>query len=158
MYIDNLKEYNLIQELFKKLPTVDPYKTLILNISPDYSSTVSMQIAHYLSQDGKMLDIEGVNVPYPGENRDYYEQDFKQLSLNFSTKYDKVILCEAAVLSGKNYTWLKEILLDRGYKNEEIITVALLEMNVSIFKSDYVGEYISDMPEFYWERYNKHWD
>lgn len=158
MYIDNLKEYNLIQELFKKLPAVDPYKTLVLNISPDYSSTVSMQIAHYLSQDGKMLDIEGVDVPFPGENRGYYEQDFEQLTLNFSTKYDKIILCEAAVLSGKNYTWLKEILLDRGYKNDEIITVALLEMNSSIFKSDYVGEYISDMPEFYWERYNKHWD
>lgn len=158
MYIDNLKEYNLIQELFKKLPAVDPYKTLVLNISPDYSSTVSMQIAHYLSQDGKMLDIEGVDVPFPGENRGYYEQDFKQLTLNFPTKYDKIILCEAAVLSGKNYTWLKEILLDRGYKNDEIITVALLEMNSSIFKSDYVGEYISDMPEFYWERYNKHWD
>ena len=158
MYIDNLKEYNLIQELFKKLPAVDPYKTLVLNISPDYSSTVSMQIAHYLSQDGKMLDIEEVDVPFPGENRGYYEQYFKQLTLNFSTKYDKVILCEAAVLSGKNYTWLKEILLDKGYKNDEIITVALLEMNSSIFKSDYVGEYISDMPEFYWERYNKHWD
>ena len=79
-------------------------------------------------------------------------------SITFPYKYDKIILCEAAVLSGNNYTWIKERLLDMGYENDDIITVALLEMDSSKFKCDFVGEYVSDMPEFYWERYNKNWD
>jgi hypothetical protein len=65
---------------------------------------------------------------------------------------------EAAVLSGNNYTWIKEMLLDMGYENDDIITVALIEMNSSVFKCDYVQAYTDTIPEFYWERYNKHWD
>lgn len=158
MYIDHLKEYELLQGLMKRLPKVDPYSTLVLNVSPDYSSTVSMQIAHYLSSEGEMLDLFGVDVPYPGEKRDFYEKKFKQRFHFYPLRYDKLILCEAAVLSGNNYTWLKNALFDMGYENDDIITVALLEMETSVFKCDYVGEYVSEMPEFYWERYNKHWD
>lgn len=117
-----------------------------------------MQVAHHLSEEGRMLDLVGVDVPYPGEERGFYVREFKRLALGFPIRYDKIILCEAAVLSGKNYTWIKEVLLDRGYENDDIITVALLEMETSVFKSDFVGEYVKGMPEFYWERYNKHWD
>jgi len=158
MYIDNLKEHSLIQGLLKRLPRVDPYVTLAINVSPDYSSNVTMQIAHHLSEGGKMLDLFHLDVPYPGEKRDVYEYEFKRNSVLIPYKYDKIILVEAAVLSGNNYTWIKERLLDMGYENDDIITVALLEMESSKFKCDFVGEYISDMPEFYWERYNKHWD
>lgn len=158
MYVDYIKEYELLQELLKRLPKVDPHTTLVLNISPDYSSTVSMQVAHYLSQDGKMLNLFSVDVPYPGESKDGYEEIFNREFQNFTSKYDKLILCEAAVLSGKNYKWLKNALLNFNYPSDDIITVSLLEMNTSIFKCDFVGEYISEMPEFYWERYNKHWD
>lgn len=158
MYVDHLKEYDLLQGLMKRLPKVDPYSTLVLNVSPDYSSTVSMQVAHYLSQEGKMLDLFGVDVPYPGEKRGFYERKFKREFKEFTLKYDKLILCEAAVLSGNNYKWLKEALFDFGYESDDIITVSLLEMTTSIFKCDFVGEYVSEMPEFYWERYNKHWD
>jgi hypothetical protein len=77
---------------------------------------------------------------------------------NLKYKYDKIILVEAAVLSGNNYTWLSKCLKDIGYKDEDIITVALLEMSSSIFKCNYVGEYVDSIPEFYWERYNIHWD
>ena len=45
-----------------------------------------------------------------------------------------------------------------GYENDDIITVALIEMNSSKFKCDYVQAYTDTIPEFYWERYNKHWD
>ena len=130
MYIDFLKEHELIQGLLKRLPRVDPHDTVVLNVSPDYSSTVSMHIAHHLSEEGTMLDIVSVDVPYPGEERDYYELKFK----------------------------IKERLLDRGYENDDIITVALTEMNSSKFKCDYVQAYTDTMPEFYWERYNKHWE
>jgi hypothetical protein len=158
MYIDFVKEHNLIQSLLRQLPKVDPFFTLVLNVSPDYSSTVSMQTAHYLSGNGKMLDMHPVDVPYPKESKDLYEKQFKEDSKIFTYRYDKIILVEAAVLSGNNYTWLKEILLDLGYENDDIITVALLEMTTSKFKCDYVGEHTDTMPEFYWERYNSHWD
>ena len=72
MYIDHLTEYNILQTLLQKLPKVNPLDTVILNVSPDYSSTVAMQIAHYLSDKGHMLDIISVDVPYPGENKDLY--------------------------------------------------------------------------------------
>lgn len=158
MYIDHLAEYQLLQTLLHKLPKVDPLKTVVLNVSPDYSSTVAMQIAHYLSDKGHMLDIITVDVPYPGESKDLYVEAFKETSLKLINEYNQVILCEAAVLSGKNYTWLKDILVTRGYSDNNIISVALLEMYSSTFKSTFVGEYIKGMPEFYWERYNKAWD
>jgi hypothetical protein len=158
IYIDHLKEYSLLQGLMQTLPKVDPYTTLVINVSPDYSSTVAMQIAHYLSDEGKMLDLFELDVPYPGEGKDFYLLKFIKEFEKHIPKYKKVILCEAAVLSGKNYTWIKEVLLKYGYKDEDILTVALLEMKSSIFKSDFVGEYIDSMPEFYWEKYNKNWD
>lgn len=152
------KEYALIQSLFKVIPNTNSIRTLVLNVSPDYSSIVAMQLAHHLSVDGKMLDLISVDVPYPQEDKDVYKEKFEQINKEFKNKYDKVILVEAAVLSGNNYTWLSKCLKDIGYKDEEIITVALLEMSSSIFKCNYVGEYIDSMPEFYWERYNIHWD
>lgn len=158
MYIDFLKEHELIQGLLKRLPKVDPYDTVVLNVSPDYSSTVAMHIAHHLSDEGKMLDMIPVDVPYPSESKDNYEIKFKRQTLGLPILYDKIILVEAAVLSGNNYTWIKELLLDRGYENDDIITVALIEMNSSKFKCDYVQAYTDVIPEFYWERYNKNWD
>lgn len=158
MYIDYLKEYEILQRLLKKLPQVDPYTTLVLNVSPDYSSTVSMQIAHHLSQNGKMLDMFSVDVPFPKEDKEIYKVALKSNLKYMPVKYDKIILCEAAVLSGNNYTWIQEVLLDFGYDLEDIITTALLEMESSVFKSQFVGEYIKEMPEFYWERYNSNWE
>ena len=117
-----------------------------------------IELCDNLSEGGTMLDMIGVDVPYPGEERDYYELKFKKESMILPVLYDKIILVEAAVLSGNNYTWIKERLLDRGYENDDIITVALIEMNSSKFKCDYVQAYTDTIPEFYWERYNKHWD
>ena len=105
-----------------------------------------------------MLDMFPVDVPYPKESKDEYQKTFIKASVIFPQMYDKVILCEAAVLSGNNYIWIKKVLLDLGYKNENIITTALIEMTTSIFNCDYVAEYSTKMPEFYYERHNKHWD
>lgn len=158
MYIDHLTEYQLIQNLIRKLPAVDPFATLVLNVSPDYSSTVSMHMAHHLSQGGRMLDMFGVEVPYPKEDKHMYEVVFRENAVRFPVLYDKIILCEAAVLSGNNYRWIKEALLDLGYENDDIITTALIQKVESVFYCDYVGEYASSMPEFYYERYNKNWE
>lgn len=158
MYIDHIKEHTLIQGLLARLPKVNPYFTAVFNVSPDYSSNVAMQVAHYLSDHGKMLDLFPVEVPYPGEDAGIYQEAFKEAVQQITYKYEKIILVEAAVLSGNNYTWIKEFLLGLGYEDEDIITVSLLELFTSKFKCDFVGEYSLDMPEFYWERYNKHWD
>jgi hypothetical protein len=157
-HITYKKEYALIQSLFKTIPNTNSIRTLVLNVSPDYSSIVAMQLAHHLSVDGKMLDLVSVDVPYPQEDKGIYKEKFEQINKEFKNKYDKIILVEAAVLSGNNYTWLSKCLKDIGYKDEDIITVALLEMSSSIFKCDYVSEYVDSIPEFYWERYNIHWD
>jgi hypothetical protein len=157
-HITYKKEYALIQSLFKTIPNTNSIRTLVLNVSPDYSSIVAMQLAHHLSVDGKMLDLVSVDVPYPQEDKGIYKEKFEQINKEFKIKYDKIILVEAAVLSGNNYTWLSKCLKDIGYKDEDIITVALLEMSSSIFKCDYVSEYVDSIPEFYWERYNIHWD
>lgn len=158
MYIDHLKEHQLIQTLIRKIPVVDPWTTVVLNVSPDYSSTFSMHMAHHLSQGGKMLDMYPVDVPFPKEDKHMYEVHFRESIARFSVLYDKIILCEAAVLSGNNYRWIKEALLDLGYENDDIITTALVQKVNSVFECDYVGEYSSTMPEFYYERYNKNWD
>ena len=158
IHINYEKEYTLIQSLFKKIPNTNSIRTLVLNVSPDYSSIVAMQLAHHLSVDGKMLDLISVDVPYPQEDKNLYKKKIEKNNKKFKKNYDKIILVEAAVLSGNNYTWLTQCLKDIEYKNEDIITVSLLEMSSSIFKCNYVGEYVESMPEFYWERYNIHWD
>jgi hypothetical protein len=158
MYIDHLKEHQLIQTLIRRIPCVDPWTTVVLNVSPDYSSTFSMHMAHHLSAGGKMLDMYPVDVPFPQEDKHMYEVNFREAAARFPVLYDKIILCEAAVLSGNNYRWIKEVLLDLGYENDDIITTSLVQNVSSSFECDYVGEYSSSMPEFYYERYNKHWE
>ena len=92
MYIDHLKEYQLIQNLIRRIPVVDPWTTVVLNVSPDYSSTVAMHMAHHLSQGGKMLDMYPVDVPYPKEDKHMYEINFRENIQRFPVLYDKVIL------------------------------------------------------------------
>ena len=159
MKIDHILEFEVLQELLAKLPDVDPIDTAVLNVSPDYSSTVSMHVAHHLSKDGRMLDIVPVDVPYPSEDVQQYKDTFSKMVPTLKSQYNKLILCEAAVLSGKNYTWLTDILQSvGGYGLEDITTVALFERDNSIYKSSFVGRYCDSMPDFYFERYNLNWD
>lgn len=158
MLITIEKEQELLTSLLNQLPCVDPYCTVVLNISPDYSSTVSMHVAHHLSNHGKMLDIMPVDVPYPKESAVAYKINFEAMIPIILYKYDQVVLCEAAILSGKNYTWIVDMLMKSGYSREDIITTALIERDGSVFKSDYVGGRCSTMPDFYFERYNLNWD
>jgi hypothetical protein len=77
------KEYALIQSLFKTIPNTNSIRTLVLNVSPDYSSIVAMQLAHHLSVDGKMLDLVSVDVPYPQEDKGIYKEKFEQINKEF---------------------------------------------------------------------------
>jgi hypothetical protein len=71
-----------------------------------------------------------------------------------------IILVEAGVIRGGNYTKVVDLIRRFLEINEKIVTVALYENLGSRFKSDYVGEYYNDELEdltFWWERDNNHW-
>ena len=163
--VNHIKEYETIQKLLNSLSgweNIDkftPADTVVLNVSPDYSSTVAMHVAHHLSKDGEMLPIIGVDVPYPNELDVLYKHEFYMLLQNLQYTKKKFILVEAAVLTGKNYTWMVEIMKGFGIDPDNILTVTLFEKFDSTFKCAFVGEvFHTDMIEFYYERYNKHWD
>lgn len=140
-------------------PQIHPSNTLIINVSPDYSSAVSMYLAHALSKDGLMLDMLSVDVPYPGELAAPYQQKFKEFLDFHHLQYDYFILVEAAVITGTNYTWMVDLMEKHGIDRSHIITSALLQSAHSTFACDCVGSiFNARMVEFYYERYNKHWN
>lgn len=163
MYVSRELEWTVLQELCRKLEKLDthPNHTLVVTVSPDYSATVGMHVAHHLSKDGDMLDMSTIEVPFPGEDVLHYKQAFlNQLNENGIRKchyYKNIILVEAGVITGKNYTWITECLDIAGITYH---TAALFENLDSIYKSDVVGRYYRESDralEFYWERPNKHW-
>jgi hypothetical protein len=129
-------------------------------ISPDYSATVAMHLAHSWSVNGEILDIIPVDVPYPDESAEPYIADFSLL-INKLRKYDRLILVEAGIIRGSNWEWLlKQLTKVMGFERKQITLVALCENIHSKIKSDYVAEYYDDDKEelmFYFEKFNKHW-
>lgn len=163
MYVSRDLEWSVLQEFCKKLEVLDthPDKTLIVVVSPDYSATVGMHVAHHLSKDGEMLDLTYLEVPYPDETVSDYRAEFlNQLNpygIRIYQNYENVLLLEAGVITGKNYTWITECLDSAAIK---YYTAALFENIDSIYKSDIVGRYYSEKLrelEFYWEKPNNHW-
>lgn len=166
-FIDIKTEAALIMhlcELIKvKHPELTPANTLVLMVSPDYSATAAMHVAHSLSKDGEMCDILPIHVPYPDEkNIESWINKAKNDLLSFLQFYESpfqnYLLVEAGVIRGGTYTWLSNLL----YKTVEgnVITAALFENVGSKFKSDVVARYYDDQTQdltFYFERENKHW-
>lgn len=157
MYVTRTIEWEAFENLANALDkfTTHPSDTLMVIVSPDYSSSIGMMMAHHLSKEGEMLNIAFIDVPYPDENVNQYIGRFcTDGSLEKYKKYKQVILIEAGVISGKNYTWITNIL-----KQEKInyITAALFEHEKSTYKSDTVGMYYDSELEFYWEKHNNHW-
>lgn len=157
MYVTREIEWEAFLSLARALDIykTHPSNTLMVIVSPDYSSSVGMMMAHHLSKDGEMLDIAFIDVPYPDENVNTYMGKFMTNgSLQKYKRYSQVILIEAGVISGKNYSWITKILDDNEIK---YITAALFEHEDSAFKSEAVGMYYNSELEFYWEKYNNHW-
>lgn len=161
MYVTRNDEWDALQDVCILMgrfeDTIHPEDTVVLNVSPDYSSTVAMQLAHYLSKDGEMLNMVSVDVAYPDEDNTKYHKKFSK-QITKLLKYKTVILVEAGVITGKNYTFMHKELVDAGYN---VISVALYESDASEFKSDVVGRYYDPLEgelEFYFETYNKHWE
>ena len=135
--------------------------TVIITVSTDYSSIIGQTLRHLLSADGEICDGFGVDVPYPDENWD--ENYLSELDRILDIYQDKigdkrVLMVEAGVIRGGNYTFLDGYLTERGLT--DIYSVSMFENTGSVYKSDYVGEYYNDETHdltFWWERYNNHW-
>lgn len=161
-FITREREWELMQQLQTIIDTrgKNSTNTAVLMISPDYSATVAMHLAHAWSIDGEIMDIIPVDVPYPDEPADPYILDLV-LKLRRLEQYEHLILVEAGIIRGTNWDWILEVLTVADERPRENITlIALCENIHSSVKSDYVAEYYDDNEKelmFYFERYNRHW-
>jgi len=161
-FITREKEWELIQRLETLVDSreFDPATTVVLMVSPDYSATVSMHLAHSWSRHGDMLPLLAVEVPYPDEDYKSYKDKFRSLYMEIK-QYKKVICVEAGIIRGGNWEWILDSLIrEFEYNREDIILVAMCENVNSRVKSDYVSEYYDDNEKelmFYFEKFNKHW-
>ena len=160
-FITREKEWELIQKLLTIVDSseFDPSDTAVLMVSPDYSATVAMHLAHAWSRNGEMIPIIPVDVPYPDEDYEPYLN--KMIMQSDIRMYNKLVLVEAGIIRGGNWNWILNLLTDTwAYNRKDITLVAMCENVNSKVKSDYVGEYYDDSKEelmFYFEKYNKHW-
>lgn len=162
-FITREKELHLIQQLetIVDCSNFDPKTTAVLMVSPDYSATVAMHLAHAWSHNGDMLKVIPVDVTYPDETADQYRKKFQHDFQWHRGKYTHLVLIEAGIIRGGNWTWLLEELAELGYNRTDLTLVALTENIHSKVKSDYVGEYYNDDEAdltFYYEKFNKHWE
>lgn len=154
------------QELINRLETIVdhrewlPSNSIVLMVSPDYSATVAMHLAHAWSKNGDILPIHPVQVPYPDQAAGRFRTAFAKGFGQLVHEYEHFILVEAGIIRGSNWQWLLEEMQQFGVQHDQITLIALLENFHSKVKSDYVGEYYDDEIEdltFYFEKFNKHW-
>jgi hypothetical protein len=160
-FIDRNKEYELIEKLLTIVDnsSYDPKSTAVLMVSPDYSATVAMHLAHAWSTKGEIIPIIPVEVPYPTETPDEYKKKLAMQQMDIQS-YQHLVLVEAGIIRGGNWAWILDLLKTWNYQRDQITLVALCENIHSRTKSDYVGEYYDDNTHelmFYFERFNKHW-
>lgn len=160
-FITREKEWELIQRLLTIVDSsdFDPSDTAVIMASPDYSATVAMHLAHAWSRNGEMLHIIPVDVTYPDEHPKPYIDKMIMQSGDIR-QFKKLVLIEAGIIRGGNWTWMLSVLNDWNYSRKDLTLVALCENIHSKVKSDYVGEYYDDDKEelmFYYEKFNKHW-
>ena len=160
-FITREKEWELIQRLETLVDSsnFDPSTTAVIMASPDYSATVAMHLAHSWSRKGEMLSIIPVDVTYPDEKPDDYIKKM-QMDSQYFRPFQKLVLIEAGIIRGGNWSWMLEVLYQYGYKRSDITLVAMCENIHSAVKSDYVADYYDDEKEelmFYFEKFNKHW-
>jgi len=75
-------------------------------------------------------------------------------------KDKSILLVEAGVIRGGNYTTLVDLIKNDIGITEDVKTLTMYENRGSKFKSDFVGEYYDDTVEdltFWWEKENNHW-
>ena len=142
---------------------INASNTVVVAVSTDYSSVVAQYLRHQLSHDGEICAGFGIDVPYPDEkfNDKFVNAILALFYLNLADIGNKkILLVEAGVIRGGNYTKVHEIIRQQLKLTQEIYTLTLFENHGSKFKSDFVGRYYDDSKEdltFWWEKPNKHW-
>ena len=164
-FVDRHKEMVLYQKLVDQLKNnkkfdINPDDTLLINVSPDYSSIISMLLLHEFSRDGEILDMFNVEVPYPDQLPNPFQLKFEETFKSYVKPYKNFILVEAGVISGRNYTWMVDTMNKMFNINKnDILTVALCQNSRSIFTCDVIGELYDNETQdltFSFEKYNKH--
>lgn len=142
---------------------INASNTVVVAVSTDYSSGIAQYLRHQLSHDGEICTGFGIDVPYPDEEFDdeFVNAFLAIFYLNMHTiKGKKILLVEAGVIRGGNYTKIVELIKESLKLTNEILTLTMFENYGSKFKSDFVGRYYDDSTEdltFWWEKPNKHW-
>lgn len=142
---------------------INASNTVVVAVSTDYSSVIAQYLRHQLSHDGEICAGFGIDVPYPDEKFDdkFVNAILALFYLNLADIGNKsILLVEAGVIRGSNYTKVHEIIRQQLKLPQEIYTLTLFENHGSKFKSDFVGRYYDDSKEdltFWWEKPNKHW-
>ena len=167
-FISQAEETAMAQKLIyqikrKALKFMDAENTLMLTVSPDFSGIASTIISHGISTEGTAMYSDSIHVPDPGEDVEFYKQRLRNtwnhiISNYDGSKYTKFILCEAGVISGRNYNWLVNTLQELGVSSSDILTIALYENTHSEFKCDLVGQYYDNNTQdlcFWWEQPNR---
>ena len=142
---------------------INASNTVIIAVSTDYSSVIAQYLRHQLSHDGEICAGFGVDVPSPDQefDDDFVNAFLATFYLNLiHIKDKKVLLVEAGVIRGGNYTKIVELIKENLKLTNEILTLTLYENYGSKFKSDFVGRYYDDTKAdltFWWEKPNNHW-
>ena len=164
-FISQAEETAGIQKMiydFKRFyPDFVDKETLMLMVSPDFSGIVSTIMAQALSIPGEpLMYIDAVHVPDPDEDpqlfKERFRKDFPAIRESFEGyPMQKFILVEAGVISGRNYSWLTEMMIKEfGVLRQNIITVALYQSSKAKFQCNLVGDYYDHENEdlcFWWE-------
>lgn len=165
LHVDWSLELQLMNTLRDNLLrlNINASNTVVVAVSTDYSSIVAQYLRHQLSHNGEICEGFGIDVPYPDEEFDdkFVNAILALFYLNLANIGNKkILLVEAGVIRGGNYTKVHEIIRKQLKLTQEIYTLTLFENFKSKFKSDFVGRYYNDSKEdltFWWEKTNKHW-
>ena len=165
LLVDWFTEFELLSILTDKLLSegFNSSNTIIVTVSTDYSSVVGQYLRHQLTYNGEICDGFGIDVPYPDQTFD--EKFVKEICDMFNIHKDSIedktiLLVEAGVIRGGNYTKVVDIIRNELKLTQPISTLTMYENIHSKFKSDFVGEYYNDDIEdltFWWEMDNNHW-
>jgi hypothetical protein len=132
---------------------------LVVCVSPDYSGMIGLRVLHGLSKGREFPNYAVADVPFPDSDEEVIDEcklEFRLLLGKWRNRVSRIILVEAGVLTGGNYTWMTRMIEEFGF--DKPITVALIQREDSKFDCDVIGDYSSGMPTFWWEEDNKHWD
>ena len=123
--------------------------TCIICICPPYSACLCMHTAHKFSSDGNPIEMFFVETPKKGENFRSYEAVFLDQFARYNEYFNNFILVKydnnQVDEDASDYSWIKQIILEQGVAEKNILTAAVFENKDAKLKTDvnaltYTGE------------------